>query len=81
MLEANFTILFKLVSKMKNGTHRHILHDFVRKVEYINAKLRDRRPPPPQIDRTVTFTTYLISGHEPQRGLDTKTDRLTDRQP
>jgi hypothetical protein len=23
---------------------------------------------------------YLISGHEPQTGLDTKTDRLTDRQ-
>jgi hypothetical protein len=28
----------------------------------------------PHMDRTVTFKQEEISGHEPQRGLDTKTD-------
>jgi hypothetical protein len=32
------------------------------------------------MDRRVTFKQEEISGHEPQSGLDTKTDRLTDRQ-
>jgi hypothetical protein len=32
------------------------------------------------MDRTVTFKQEETSGHEPQTGLDTKTDRLTDRQ-
>jgi hypothetical protein len=32
----------------------------------------------PHMDRTETFKQ--VSGHEPQTGLDTKTDRLTDRQ-
>jgi hypothetical protein len=32
------------------------------------------------MDRTVTFKQEETSGHEPQMGLDTKTDRLTDRQ-
>jgi hypothetical protein len=32
------------------------------------------------MDRTVTFRQEETSGHEPQPGLDTKTDRLTDRQ-
>jgi hypothetical protein len=32
------------------------------------------------MDRTVTFKQEETSGHEPQPGLDTKTDRLTDRQ-
>jgi hypothetical protein len=31
-------------------------------------------------DRTVTFKQEETFGHEPQPGLDTKTDRLTDRQ-
>jgi hypothetical protein len=31
-------------------------------------------------DRTSTFTKKKTSGHEPQLGLDTKTDRLTVRQ-
>jgi hypothetical protein len=36
----------------------------------------------PKIDRTATFTKYNkeMSGDEPQMGLGTKTDRLTDRQ-
>jgi hypothetical protein len=32
------------------------------------------------MDRTVTFKRKEIFGPEPQMGLDTKTDRLTDRQ-
>jgi hypothetical protein len=32
------------------------------------------------MDRTVTFKQEETSGHEPQRWLDTKTDRQTDRQ-
>jgi hypothetical protein len=32
------------------------------------------------MDRTVTFKQEETSGHEPRTGLDTKTDRLTDRQ-
>jgi hypothetical protein len=32
------------------------------------------------MDRTVTLKQEETSGHEPQSGLDTKTDRLTDRQ-
>jgi hypothetical protein len=32
------------------------------------------------MDRTVTFKQEETSGHEPQSRLDTKTDRLTDRQ-
>jgi hypothetical protein len=32
------------------------------------------------MDRRVTFKQEETSGHEPQSGLDTKTDRLTDRQ-
>jgi hypothetical protein len=32
------------------------------------------------MDRTVTFKHEGTSGHEPQPRLDTKTDRLTDRQ-
>jgi hypothetical protein len=32
------------------------------------------------MDRTVTFKQEETSGHKPQPGLDTKTDRLTDRQ-
>jgi hypothetical protein len=32
------------------------------------------------MDRTVTFKQEETFGHEPQPGLDTKTDRLTDRQ-
>jgi hypothetical protein len=32
------------------------------------------------MDRTVTFKQEDTSGHEPQPRLDTKTDRLTDRQ-
>jgi hypothetical protein len=32
------------------------------------------------MDRTVTFKQEETSGHDPQPGLDTKTDRLTDRQ-
>jgi hypothetical protein len=32
------------------------------------------------MDRTVTFKQEETSGHESQPGLDTKTDRLTDRQ-
>jgi hypothetical protein len=32
------------------------------------------------MDTTVTFKQEETSGHEPQPGLDTKTDRLTDRQ-
>jgi hypothetical protein len=32
------------------------------------------------MDRTVTFKEEETSGHEPQPGPDTKTDRLTDRQ-
>jgi hypothetical protein len=32
------------------------------------------------MDRTATFTKKKTSGHEPQLGLDTKADRLTDRQ-
>jgi hypothetical protein len=28
----------------------------------------------PHMDRTVTFNEKQISGHEPQTGLDTKTD-------
>jgi hypothetical protein len=32
------------------------------------------------MDRTVTFKQEEASGHEPQPGLDTKTDRQTDRQ-
>jgi hypothetical protein len=32
------------------------------------------------MDRTVTFKQEETSGHEPQPGLDAKTDRLTDRQ-
>jgi hypothetical protein len=34
----------------------------------------------PHMDRTVTFKQEETSGHEPQPGLDTKIDRLTDRQ-
>jgi hypothetical protein len=32
------------------------------------------------MDRTVTFKQEEKSGHEHQPGLDTKTDRLADRQ-
>jgi hypothetical protein len=32
------------------------------------------------MDRTVTFKQEETSGNEPQLGLDTKTDRLTDYQ-
>jgi hypothetical protein len=32
------------------------------------------------MDRTVTFEQEETSGHKPQPGLDTKTDRMTDRQ-
>jgi hypothetical protein len=32
------------------------------------------------MDRAVTFKQEETSGHEPQPGLDTKSDRLTDRQ-
>jgi hypothetical protein len=32
------------------------------------------------MDMTVTAKQELIPGHEPQMGLDTKTDWLTDRQ-
>jgi hypothetical protein len=32
------------------------------------------------VDRTVTFKQEETSGHEFQSGLDTKTDKLTDRQ-
>jgi hypothetical protein len=32
------------------------------------------------MDRTVTFKQEETSGHEPHPGLDTMTDRLTDRQ-
>jgi hypothetical protein len=32
------------------------------------------------MDTTVTFKQEETSGHEPQSGLDTKTDRLTDLQ-
>jgi hypothetical protein len=32
------------------------------------------------MDRTVTFKQEDTSVHEPQPGLDTKTDRLADRQ-
>jgi hypothetical protein len=32
------------------------------------------------MDGTVTFKQEETSGHEPQPGLDTMTDRLTDRQ-
>jgi hypothetical protein len=32
------------------------------------------------MDRTATVAKKKTSGHEPQLGLDTKTDRLTDRQ-
>jgi hypothetical protein len=32
------------------------------------------------MDRTVTFKQEETSGHEPHPELDTKTDRLTDRQ-
>jgi hypothetical protein len=32
------------------------------------------------MDRTVTFKQEETSGHEPQPGLDTGADRLTDRQ-
>jgi hypothetical protein len=32
------------------------------------------------MDMTATFTKKKTAGHEPQLGLDTKTDRLTDRQ-
>jgi hypothetical protein len=32
------------------------------------------------MDRTVTFKHEETSGHEPQPGLDTKTNRLIDRQ-
>jgi hypothetical protein len=34
----------------------------------------------PHMDRTVTYKQEEISGHEPQMGLDTKIDRLTDCQ-
>jgi hypothetical protein len=34
----------------------------------------------PHMDRTETFKQEEISGHEPQMGLGTKTDNLTDRQ-
>jgi hypothetical protein len=34
----------------------------------------------PHMDRTVTFKQEETSGYEPQPELDTKTDRLTDRQ-
>jgi hypothetical protein len=34
----------------------------------------------PDIDKTVNVKQKLISGHEPQMGLDTKTDWSTDRQ-
>jgi hypothetical protein len=34
----------------------------------------------PNRNRTVTVEEQKISGHGPQPGLDTKTDRLTDRQ-
>jgi hypothetical protein len=33
----------------------------------------------PYVDRTVTVKQKLTSGHEPQLGLDTKTDWLPDR--
>jgi hypothetical protein len=32
------------------------------------------------MDRTLTVRQKLISGHEPQMRLNTKTDRRTDRQ-
>jgi hypothetical protein len=35
---------------------------------------------PPHMDRTVTVKQELISRHEPQMGLDTKIDWLTERQ-
>jgi hypothetical protein len=34
----------------------------------------------PDIDKTVNVKQKLISGHEPQMGLDTKMDWSTDRQ-
>jgi hypothetical protein len=34
----------------------------------------------PDVDWTVTFILKVTSGHKPQPGLDTKTDRLTDTQ-
>jgi hypothetical protein len=34
----------------------------------------------PHMGRTVTFKQEETSGHEPQPGFDTKTDRLIDRQ-
>jgi hypothetical protein len=45
--------------------------------------LRNHRPVlsserAPHIDRTETFKQEDKSGHEPQTGLDSKTDRLTD---
>jgi hypothetical protein len=32
------------------------------------------------MDKTVTFKQEEISGHDPQSVLDTKTDKLIDRQ-
>jgi hypothetical protein len=32
------------------------------------------------MDRTLILKQEETSGHEPKAGLDTKTDRLTDRQ-
>jgi hypothetical protein len=32
------------------------------------------------MDRIVTFEQEETYGHQPQKGLDTKTDRLTGRQ-
>jgi hypothetical protein len=45
----------------------------------------DRPDPPsegaPDFKTTLTVKQYLISGHEPQMGLDTKTDWPTNRRP
>jgi hypothetical protein len=45
-----------------------------------NENPRPKSEKAPQIYRTVTVKQELISGQEPQFGLDTKTDLLTDRQ-
>jgi hypothetical protein len=78
-------IFLALLLLVRPGSQPHRHSPYIRTTAYVITRVQmtdptSRQRGRPTRDRTVTFKQDETSGHAPQSGLDTKADKLTDRQ-
>jgi hypothetical protein len=85
LTDALYILYIHILNNMYNVQNINILYIMTTDLLLLTVTLTNDRPVllserAPYMDKIVTVKQKLIFGHEPQMGLDTKTDRFTDRE-